>query len=216
MGYTKTTNRVIVLIITIILLLLMTVPTYGNTESITNLQQNKQLNIENRTTSYIDDMMSWQKAKQEKAQQERLKQIKEQKKKEIKRPTLKYSAFTTSNLSISQFNKILQNTGLAGYGSVYYDIEKKFHINGLFAIAVMAQESGHGKYPCNTNNFYGFRGSNGWMSFDSPASCIYYFADLMTNHYKGMSIYEIGARYCEGNTWANAVINLMGIYYNKL
>ena len=215
MVYTRKTNRVIVVIVTIILLFLMTVPSYGSTESITNSQLNKQLNIEDGTGYYGADMLSWEKAQQQLQEQQQKKAI-EAKKKAVKHPVLIYSAFTTSNLSISQFNKILQNTGLAGYGSVYYDIEKRFHINGIFAIAVMAQESGHGKYPCNINNFYGLRGSDGWMSFDSPASCIYYFASLITKHYKNMSINEIGAKYCEGNTWANAVINLMGIYYNKL
>lgn len=127
-----------------------------------------------------------------------------------------YNVFQKSNLSVEQLNKILSGTGLAGYGQAFYDMEQTYNVNSLFCIAVGSHESGNFYAKANTNNFFGFRGSRGWMSFSSPQDCINYFGELMnTKTYYGKSIEQIALIYCN-SSWADYIKRHMHEKWLKL
>lgn len=116
-----------------------------------------------------------------------------------------YSVFTKSNLSVEQLNVILSGTGLAGYGQAFYDMEQTYGVNSLFAIAVGSHESANFYKTANVHNYFGFRGTRGWMKFASPNDCINYFGKLMHNSlYYGKSIEQIAVIYCN-SSWAKYV-----------
>ena len=130
-----------------------------------------------------------------------------------------YNPFIMSNLSVEQYNKILEGTGLEGLGESYYEMELKHEVNGLFALSVACLESGYGKYRANTNNYYGMKNGDGWMSFDTPDDNIQYFGRLMNKPlYFGKDIYEIGNIYCpsDDNHWAISVRSIMKNNFGKL
>ena len=136
----------------------------------------------------------------------------------IPEPAYSADPFTITNLSIDQFNKILEGTGLAGQGESYYKVEQEYGVNGMFVIGVAFLESGYGKYKSNTNNYYGMRSGNGYMSFSSPAENILYFGKLMNkNLYKGKSMSQIAKIYCPPNhtKWVGSVSSIMSTYYQK-
>lgn len=156
-----------------------------------------------------------EKRKQEEAEKIRLSNAIEVKGSAI----LSYNPFVKSMISVDEYNKILSGTGLEGCGQSFYNMEQTYNVNGLFAVAVAFHESGYGKYKANTNNFYGMRGNNGWMSFSSPDANIQYFGQLMNKSlYKGKSIDGIGAVYCPGtsSSWASAVRSMMYNSFAKI
>lgn len=130
-----------------------------------------------------------------------------------------YNPFIMSNLSVEQYNKILEGTKLEGFGEFYYDMELRHEVNGLFAVSVACLESGYGKYRANINNYYGMKNADGWMEFDSPEENIQYFGRLMNKPlYFGKNIYEIGDIYCPSgdNYWATSVRSIMRSNFEKL
>jgi hypothetical protein len=90
-----------------------------------------------------------------------------------------HNPFQKSNLSVEQLNRALANTGLQGQGQAFYDMEHQYNINALFAVAVACHESANGYKTANRNNFFGMRGSKGWMAFSSSYDNIMYFGQLM-------------------------------------
>lgn len=129
-----------------------------------------------------------------------------------------YEVFTKSNLSVAQLDKILFGTGLEGCGIYFKNMEQEYNVNSLFAIAVACHESGNGFHKANTNNYFGFRGSNGWMSFSSKEQCIYYFGQLMNKKtYYGKSIEGIAKIYCNPpGHWITCIKKHMQDKWNKL
>lgn len=147
------------------------------------------------------------------------------KKEEVKpppAPKIRVSSkpYVTTNLSAAQFDVILKGTGLAGQGKSYYNLEQKYGINGVFAISVAFLESGYGKYQANTNNYYGMRGSKGWMAFDSTEDNIDYFGELMLRdrYVSKQTVSGIGTVYCPSTaeSWASKVLNIMRDSFEKL
>ena len=127
-----------------------------------------------------------------------------------------YEVFTKSNLSIEQINKMLSGTGLANCGEYFYNMEQNWNVNALFAVAVACHESGNGWHKANSHNYFGFKGSKGWMSFSSDESCIDYFGKLMNKKiYKDKSIEQIARVYCNSQ-WASYVKTHMKEKWNKL
>lgn len=125
-----------------------------------------------------------------------------------------YDAFSKTNLSAAQFEKMLYGTGLAGLGPCFYAMERDAGINGLFALAVACEESGSGTSGLarEDNNFYGLTAlSGGWRSFPTRSEGIQYFKTYITSSlYAGKSIYEISQTYCPGNDeWAGKIQRFM-------
>ena len=132
---------------------------------------------------------------------------------------LSYNPFFKSGLSVSQFNKILEGTGLEGNGESYYKMENEYGVNGIFAISVAFHESGYGKYRANSNNFYGMRSSKGWMKFESPDANIQYFGELMQRKwYYGKDITGIAKVYCPDTytSWAAGIKSMMRNCWEKI
>lgn len=131
-------------------------------------------------------------------------------------PIFTYNPFQRSNLTVDQLNIILAGTGLAGYGQSFYTMEQTYGVNALFCIAVGAHESANFYKTANWNNYFGFRGSRGWMSFSSPDACIMYFGQLMTTRlYYGKSIDQIAPIYCN-SSWSGYVRSHMAEKWAKL
>lgn len=127
-----------------------------------------------------------------------------------------YYPFQKSNLTVEQLNKILVGTGLAGYGYAFRNMEDTYGVNALFCIAVGAHESANFYKTANWNNYFGFRGNRGWMSFSSPDACIMYFGQLMTTRlYYGKTIDQIAPIYCDGS-WSGYVRSHMNEKWSKL
>ena len=125
-----------------------------------------------------------------------------------------YDAFSKTNLSAAQFEKMLYGTGLAGLGPCFYAMERDAGINGLFALAVACEESGSGTSGLarEDNNFYGLTAlGGGWRSFPTRSEGIQYFKTYITSSlYAGKSIYEISQTYCPGNDeWAGKIQRFM-------
>lgn len=128
-----------------------------------------------------------------------------------------YDPHTKTNYSPAQLNMMLVDTGLEGYGEAFYNMEQTYNVNSLFAIGVAMHESANGYKLANTYNYFGFRGNNGWMGFDSPADCINYFGKLISNNYNHLSSIEaIQSKYCpDGTSWASMVKQHMKEKFNK-
>ena len=126
---------------------------------------------------------------------------------------LSYNVYQKTNLSAEELNEILANTALAGHGESFVELEDKYNLNGIFAIAVSIEESGWSGRQANKNNYYGMKGSNGYLSFASAKENILYFGEMMTNTlYKGKSLKRIAKIYCppRHKKWHSDVIWLMG------
>ncbi len=127
--------------------------------------------------------------------------------------------FEVTNLTEMQFNKILKDTGLEGQGAAYKNLEEEYNINGVYAIAVAFLESGYGKHKAGRNNFYGMKGSKGWMNFKTPEDNILYFGELMNKDmYKGKSLESIAKIYCPPTykSWIRKVNIIMQNNFDKL
>lgn len=129
-----------------------------------------------------------------------------------------YEPFVKSNLTVDQLNQALTNTGLAGQGQAFYDMEHTYNVNAIFAIGVACHESANGYKQANTNNFFGMRGGRGWMSFASPYDNIMYFGKLMNSSiYYGKSMEGIVRAYCPGDgRWIPCVKTHMLEKWNKI
>ena len=125
----------------------------------------------------------------------------------VNREEIIYNPHIKTNYSPEQLNKMLVNTGLEGCGENFYNMEQTYNVNSLFAIGVAMHESANGYKLANTYNYFGFRGNNGWMSFDSPGDCINYFGKLISKNYNHLSSIEaIQGKYCpDGSSWASMV-----------
>ena len=131
---------------------------------------------------------------------------------------IKYPFYIT-HTTVEEYDYILKDTRLEGYGYCFKKIEDEYGVNGLFAMAVATLESGLGKSSLgqNNNNFYGIRGKgSSWAKFESVESGILYFGKLMNNSlYYGKTIKKIAPIYCNDD-WADKVSSIMTRYINKL
>lgn len=133
-------------------------------------------------------------------------------------PELTYDVYAQSHITAEQYDVMLEGSALAGCGDAFRQIETEYGVNGLFAIAVCNLESSLGQYPANTNNFFGFMGANGWMSFSTKRDGITYFGELLSGYpYYGKTIDQIASIYCPGSTvWASTVRCLMQYNFDKI
>ena len=132
---------------------------------------------------------------------------------------LTYNVYQKTNLSVEEFNKVLEKTGLAGQGESFKALEDTYGVNGIFAIAVSIAEAGWDGRQANTNNFYGMKGSNGYLKFSSAKENILYFGEMITKStYKGKTLQTIAKIYCPPRykKWHSDVLWLMGKLIEKL
>lgn len=123
----------------------------------------------------------------------------------IYNPTFTYDPFTKVELSLEDINKILSHSSLNNYGQYFYDMQNTYNVNVIYAIAVAFLESGRGKYPCASYNYFGMIGK----SYNSPEAGIHAFGKLMNNKlYYGKSIEQIAPIYCN-SAWAGKIKSMM-------
>ena len=138
-----------------------------------------------------------------------------QTKEEAKPITITMNAFARTNIPPEALEKVLTK-GLSGYGQAFYEMERMYGINSIFAISVAELESGNGTSSAfrNKNNAFGIGPGR---RFSSVENGIYYFGVLMNKStYYGKSIDRIGSIYCVGGNWANKVKSLMKNNYAVL
>lgn len=126
---------------------------------------------------------------------------------------LTYDVYQKTNLNVEEFNKVLAKTALAGQGESFKALEDEFGVNGIFAIAVSIAEAGWDGRQANKNNFYGMRGANGYLSFNTPKDNILYFGELITKSaYKGKTLKTFAKIYCppRHKKWHSDVVWIMG------
>lgn len=134
----------------------------------------------------------------------------------IKKPVNRvFEAFTVTNYTAEDFNAFLERTTLKGKGATFVKLEQEYGVNGVFALAVLCNESGFGKFRANTNNYFGMKSGSGYMAFESPDANIMYFGKLMQKDwYRGKSIEGIAAVYCPSyGGWLSTVRALMRDFY---
>ena len=133
-----------------------------------------------------------------------------------KRAIFTYDVYQKTNLTVENLSVMLQGTPLYYHAQDFYDMEQIYGVNSLFAISVSYVESCSGVYNANDNNFFGFRGNGGWMSFTSPREGILYFGQLMnTELYYGKTMEQIGVIYCDAG-WTPVVQRYMQKNWNKV
>lgn len=117
-----------------------------------------------------------------------------------------YDPFTRIDLTMDEVNKIMSHSSISGYGECFYNMQEQYGVNIIFAIAVAYVESGRGKYPCASYNYFGMIG----CSYSSPQAGINAFGALMNKSlYYGKSIDQIAPIYCPGGNWASQVKGMM-------
>ena len=114
--------------------------------------------------------------------------------------------FGINVFSSADYEKMLQGTGLDGYGNTFKNMELKYGVNGLFAMGVALHESALGNHPLSGNNYFGMIG----MHFDSTSDNIFYFGHLLSGGlYEGAGLTTIPAindRYASDPNWATRVL----------
>ena len=127
-------------------------------------------------------------------------------------PVFTYDPFSKIELSIDDINKILASSSLKDCGQYFYDMQETYNVNIIFAIAVAYLESGRGKYPCGSYNYFGMIGKN----FSSKEEGIHAFGKLMNNKlYKAKTIDQIAPIYCN-SSWAGKIKNMMNDVWSDL
>lgn len=88
----------------------------------------------------------------------------------------------------------------------------------LAAIATLESDHGRSRLARERNNLFGWRGSGGYMAFDSQEDCIDHVAKYLAKHYldsdgiyyNGATVEGISVYYCGGNQlWVDAIKWLM-------
>lgn len=134
---------------------------------------------------------------------------------EIKPINITMNPFQKTNLSPEELERVLTK-GLSGYGQAFYDMERWYGINSIFAISVAELESGYGTSSAfrRKNNAFGI-GSG--KRFSDVEAGIEYFGQLMNKSlYYGKSIDKIGSIYCACGNWSSKVKSLMNNNYRTL
>lgn len=180
-----------------------------------NIEQNKVINdLENKVDTYETEIESLNK---QLVLNKETRQIMDLPSRGGNSRQININPHTKSGLSVETLNKMLSGTGLEGQGQAFYDMENTYNVNALFAMGVAMHESANGYKKANTHNYFGFRGNNGWMSFNSASDCIMYFGKLIHNNYNNKkSIEAIQSKYCpDGSDWSGRVKEHMTILYRK-
>ena len=131
-----------------------------------------------------------------------------------------------SNLTVDEYNKMLENTELNNLGNALEKAEKEYGINGLYLMGLACLESGYGKseFARKRNNLVGWNAVNSNPNkasyFESKEECILYVAKrLKTNYlnengcyFNGYSARAIDVKYCTDKKHADKIIQII----NKL
>ena len=138
--------------------------------------------------------------------------------------TTSIDPFIVSGASAAALNNLLIGTPIANTGKCWENLETKYGVNALFALAVCKQESGMGtsRLAKTKNNLFGMYDSTNkcWTAYDSKESSINAFGSLISgsSYYNEKTVDEIAVHYCASGPqdWAKAVQSIMRSYLRTL
>lgn len=130
---------------------------------------------------------------------------------------------TLSNLSEEDYEKMLEDTALAGIGDALVKAEEKYGVNGLYLLGLACLESGYGSsyFARDRHNLVGWgaydSNPNAAMSFESKDECILHVAQKLKENYltKGGSYFEgytaraIDVHYCSDPSHAQKIVAIV-------
>lgn len=101
--------------------------------------------------------------------------------------------------------------------ATYIEAGRMYGVDPVFLAAKDAEESGWGRYQAAPNNLGGWTGSDGYMSFDSPESYIYYSASKIAELYLdeegryhcGTSLSDVNEYYNGRDVWEEHIADIM-------
>ena len=130
-----------------------------------------------------------------------------------------------SGLKAEDYAKIINDTGLEGYGYAFENIEKEYKINGLFVLGICILESGWGNSPLahDKHNYTGMSAYDGnayasAKTFDDLEDCVDYTAERLRNNYinsdgkfysGGKSIFHVNVYYCTQSDWSLKIVSTL-------
>lgn len=137
---------------------------------------------------------------------------------------------TKSNISIEEYQKMLENTALYEIAESLYNAEQKFGVNGLYLMGLACLESSYGNsnFAKNRNNIFGWNAvdSNPGKAsyFISKTECVMFVAEKLNNNYlsengcyfEGYTAKDIDKHYCTDKQHANKIIKIIEKLEKKL
>ena len=137
---------------------------------------------------------------------------------------------TKSNVSIEEYQKMLENTALYEIAESLYNAEQKFGINGLYLMGLACLESSYGNsnFAKNRNNIFGWNAidSNPGKAsyFTSKNESVMFVAEKLSNNYlsengcyfEGYTAKDIDKHYCTDKQHANKIIKIIEKLEKKL
>lgn len=137
---------------------------------------------------------------------------------------------TKSNMSIEEYQKMLENTALYEIAESLYNAEQKFGVNGLYLMGLACLESSYGNsnFAKNRNNIFGWNAvdSNPGKAsyFTSKNECVMFVAEKLSYNYlnengcyfEGYTAKDIDKHYCTDKQHANKIIKIIEKLEKKL
>lgn len=137
---------------------------------------------------------------------------------------------TKSNVSIEEYQKMLENTALYEIAESLYNAEQKFGVNGLYLMGLACLESSYGNsnFAKNRNNIFGWNAvdSNPGKAsyFTSKNECVMFVAEKLSYNYlnengcnfEGYTAKDIDKHYCTDKQHANKIIKIIEKLEKKL
>lgn len=135
-----------------------------------------------------------------------------------------------SNISIEEYQKMLEGTALYEIAESLYNAEQKFGVNGLYLMGLACLESSYGNsnFAKNRNNIFGWNAvdSNPGKAsyFSSKSECVIYVAEKLSVNYlnengcyfEGYTAKDIDKHYCTDKQHANKIIKIIEKLEKKL
>lgn len=130
---------------------------------------------------------------------------------DLEEDILQINVTEPSGLSAAQFNQLLKDTALEGYGDAFYQMEERHGTNGVFAIAVAMLEYGiERRAPDHKNNYFGLTYGGERIEYASVEDNIMAFGALVQKPvYRNKPFLRFAKIYCPPRTdfWVKVVRN---------
>ena len=137
---------------------------------------------------------------------------------------------TKSNISIEEYQKMLENTALYETAESLYNAEQKFGINGLYLMGLACLESSYGNsnFAKNRNNIFGWNAvdSNPGKAsyFTSKNECVMFVAEKLSYNYlnengcyfEGYTAKDIDKHYCTDRKHIDKICNIVNKLIKKI
>lgn len=140
------------------------------------------------------------------------------------------SLLELTNYTAEEFDIMLSDTELAGYGQSFVNVETEAGVNGLFMIALTGQEQGFGSGSLaqkknNLTSYAAFDTDVGnARAFESWDECLIVTAKMLARdylaedgrHHNGVTATAVNVKYASDKTWASKIVSIMKQMQKKL